>query len=176
MKILPHTVCPALCLDLDSTVRRCKSGKPFIETVDDIEIMPAIESLIWKYRELNWLIFGISNQAGVSWGFKTTVDVEKEVDATTSLFKENPFHIIKTCFHDAKGKVFPYNYRSLGRKPDIGMLFLMEVEALHHGYVVDWDKSLFVGDRSEDEECAKNARIKFRHIHSFLNEPHEFQI
>ena len=41
---------------------------------------------------------------------------------------------------------------------------------------IDWDKSLFVGDRPEDEQCANNAGIPFRYIDNFLNEPHTFEV
>lgn len=167
---------PALCLDMDGTVRRSASGKIFIENSRDIELMPGIENLIWRYRNIGWMIFGISNQAGVAHGFKLPLEVENEMDVTLKLFKVNPFHSVQYCYHDGKGKIEPYNHRSLGRKPDIGMLYVMEIDAWEAGFVVDWDNSLFVGDRPEDEECAKRAGIKFRHIDSFLNEPHEFKI
>jgi len=169
-------VVPALCLDFDGTIRRSASGKTFIENHKDIELMPGVENLIWRYRNMGWLILGISNQAGVAHGFKLPMEVELEMDVTLKQFKQNPFHIVKFCYHDGKGKIEPYNHRSLGRKPDIGMLYIMETEAWAQGYVIDWDNSLFVGDRPEDEECAKRAGIPFRHIDSFLTEPHTFKI
>jgi D-glycero-D-manno-heptose 1,7-bisphosphate phosphatase len=169
-------VMPALCLDFDGTIRRSKSGQTFIRNFEDIELMPGIEKLIWRYRSMGWLIFGISNQAGVAHGFKLPMEIESEMNATKKLFSANPFHLIKWCYHDGKGKIEPYCHRSLGRKPDIGMLYEMEVDSWKNGYIVDWDNSLFVGDRPEDEECAKRAGINFRHIDSFLNEPHTFKI
>lgn len=171
-----HKVKPALCLDFDGTIRRSKSGQTFIQNFNDIELMPNIEKLIWRYRNMGWLILGISNQAGVAHGFKLPLEIEHEMDTTLKLFKENPFHIVKFCYHDGKGKIEPYNHRSLLRKPDIGMLAIMEAEAWNEGFVIDWDNSLFVGDRPEDEQCAKNAGIAFRHIDSFLNEPHTFKV
>lgn len=171
-----HQLKPALCLDFDGTIRRSKSGQTFIQNFNDIELMPNIEKLIWRYRNMGWLILGISNQAGVAHGFKLPLEIETEMDTTLNLFKQNPFHIVKFCFHDGKGKIEPYNHRSLLRKPDIGMLAIMESEAWNEGYVIDWDNSLFVGDRPEDEQCAKNAGISFRHIDSFLNELHTFEL
>lgn len=165
-----YTVAPALCLDFDGAVRRTKSGKSFIESPDDIELMPGIEEIIWKYRKAGWLILGVSNQGGVAHGFKTKEDVNKEFDVTFSLFEENPFHLVKAALSDGAGSVYPYNYRSLLRKPDIGMLVSMEEYLLRSGFIVDWDNSLFVGDRPEDEECAKRAGISFCHIDSFLKE------
>lgn len=167
-----HIVKPALCLDFDGTIRRSKSGKTFIKNFQDIELIPNIEKLIWKYRDNGYLILGISNQAGVAHGFKLPVEIELEMDATFKLFERNPFHIVKFCYHDHKGSIEPYNHRSLLRKPGIGMLALMESEAWQNGFVIDWDKSLFVGDRPEDEECAKRAGIDFNHIDKFS--AHEF--
>lgn len=171
-----HQVKPALCLDFDGTIRRSKSGQTFIKNFEDIELIPNIEKIIWKYRNMGYLIFGISNQAGVAHGFKLPLEIENEMDVTLGLFDKNPFHLVKFCFHDGKGRIEPYNHRSLLRKPDIGMLAIMEYEAWDEGFVVDWDNSLFVGDRSEDEQCATNAGIKFHHIDDFLKMPHEFQV
>lgn len=166
----------ALVLDFDGTIRRSKSGKTFIEGPDDIELIPGVERIIWRYREMGYLILGLSNQAGVAHGFKTHAQVREEFNATYSLFSPNPFHVVKWCLHDGKGKVEPFCHRSLGRKPDVGLLFEMECDAYNAGYIVDWDNSLFVGDRPEDEQCAKNARIPFLYIDQFLTQPHQFEI
>jgi D-glycero-D-manno-heptose 1,7-bisphosphate phosphatase len=167
---------PALCLDLDGTVRRTKSGNAFIQSLDDIELMPGIEKIIWKYREHGYLILGISNQGGVAHGFKSVSEIMEEVDATVGLFKVNMFDMVKCCYHDEKGTTEPYNHRSLLRKPNIGMLALMETTAWQNGIIIDWNNSLFVGDRPEDEQCAKNAEIPFQHIDDFLNSPHTFTV
>jgi D-glycero-D-manno-heptose 1,7-bisphosphate phosphatase len=167
----------ALVLDFDGTVRRSKSGQTFISGPDDIEIMPGVEKLIWRYRQLGYAIFGLSNQGGVAHGFKTFLKCAEEFEATYAAFEKNPFHLVKYCMRDGKGKVEPYNHRSLGRKPDIGLLYEMEVEAYDKaGWIIDWDNSLFVGDRPEDEECAKRAGVPFRHIDHFLTQPHTFEI
>lgn len=161
---------PALVLDLDGTVRRTKSGQPFIQDCQDIELMPDMEDLIWNFRDADYLIVGCSNQGGVAHGFKTCMQIDMQLDATLQLFKKNPFHIVRQTFHDAKGHVFPYNHRSLCRKPDIGMLVIAEVDAFNEGVVIDWERSMFVGDRPEDEQCAKNAGIKFMHVDAFRAE------
>lgn len=159
-----------LCLDLDGTVRRSKSGKPFIEGPDDIELMPGITQRIVQYRNLGYIIYGISNQAGVAHGFKTVEQVGAEMKATIKLL-DLPFISIIACPYDAKGKVVGYNWRSLCRKPDYGMLVLVEHELCKRKLAPDWDNSLFVGDRPEDEECAKRAGIPFMHIEEFLKQP-----
>lgn len=158
---------PALCLDLDGTVRYSKNGK-FINTIDDISLFPGVETILWAYRDLGYLVFGISNQGGVAYGLKTPAQELAELDTMISLFHQNPFHLIKTCWHHPGGKIFPFNHRSLLRKPDIGMLVMCEYECFNAGYIVDWDNSLFVGDRPEDEQCAANARVAFKWAHEFF--------
>ena len=48
------------------------------------------------------------------------------------------------------------------------MLVLCEVEAQDLGYIVDWDNSIFVGDRDDDEFCALNAGIEFISAEDFF--------
>lgn len=160
LMIGPSKIMPVLCLDLDGTVRYSKSGK-FINGPEDIALFEGAEVKIWEYRNNGYLIFGITNQGGVAYGYKTPKDNEAELDAMLALFNKDPFHIIKACYHHEQGTVEPYRHRSLLRKPDIGMLALCEVEAFEAGYIVDWENSIFVGDRPEDEQCARNAKIAF---------------
>lgn len=168
-------VTPALCLDLDGTVRKSKSGT-FIKDADDIELIEGVEEIIWTYRRMGWLIIGVSNQGGISFGYKRPSHIEKELDATLKLFKLNPFHLVKMCYHMEGGTVEPFNHRSMLRKPNTGMLALAEAELWNHGYMVDWDKSIMVGDRPEDEQLAKNASIQFYHIETFITMPHSFNL
>lgn len=158
---------PALCLDLDGTIRYSKNGE-FINGAGDVAVFPDVEERLWVYRNNGYLIFGASNQGGVAFGYKTVVDIDEELSVTLLAFDRNPFHIIKTCFHHEEGTVEPYNHRSLCRKPDIGMLALLEAEVWGHGIVVDWNESIFVGDRAEDEECARRAGISFVHADEFF--------
>lgn len=166
---------PALCLDWDGTIRRSKSGHKIIKNWEDIELIPGVEDQINWYKKAGYLIIGISNQGGVAFGYKLPMEIERERDATLELFKLNPFHIIKMCYHHEEGSINPYNFRSILRKPNTGMLAIAEFDAYNAGYILDWNNSLFVGDRPEDEQCAKNADIKFMHINEFLK-PHKIEL
>jgi D-glycero-D-manno-heptose 1,7-bisphosphate phosphatase len=169
-------IVPALALDWDGTIRRSKSEpEGFIAGPSDIELMPGIEEAIWNYRRKGFIVIGVSNQGGVACGYKLPAEIEYEMKVTLDLFETNPFHIVKMCYHYEKGTVRPFNMRSLLRKPDYGMLAIAEAQAWDHGFVIDWNNSLFVGDRTEDLECANNARIKFMHINDFLK-PHSIEI
>jgi D-glycero-D-manno-heptose 1,7-bisphosphate phosphatase len=168
---VPTEVKPALCLDLDGTIRTSASGAKFIEGPGDVALFDDVEEKIWQYRNDDWLVFGISNQGGVAFGYKSHTDAMAEVFATIELFNENPFHLIQTCYYHEGGSVEPFCYRSLLRKPDIGMLARCEIESYSAGYLVDWDNSLFVGDRPEDEECARRAGIEFQPAWQFFGRP-----
>lgn len=170
-KRLTRNLVPALCLDWDGTIRRSKSGFTFIKDKDDIELIPGMEEIIWVYRNLGWLIIGISNQGAVAFGIKTVPEIRAETKVTLGLFKTNPFHIVKMCMSMTGGTTEPYNHRSLMRKPYVGMLAAAEQTAWENGHIIDWDKSLFVGDRPEDQSCARNADIPFIYASYFLNHP-----
>lgn len=164
---------PALCLDLDGTVRYSKHGSGWVKDADDIALFEGAEAKLWEYRYKGYLIVGITNQGGVADGFRTAKDVGLETSAMLKLFERNPFHHIEACLFKAHGKVEPYCHRSLARKPDYGMLVLAEMALFNAGFIIDWDHSLFVGDRKDDENCAKNARIRFQWAHHFFErDPH----
>lgn len=166
---------PALVLDLDGTVRRSKSGQVFIQGPDDVELIPGMDPIIKQFRDNKWLILGITNQAGVAHGFKSPRQISEEIIETQGLFSFKPaFDGIKACLFDEKGSCHPFNYRSVCRKPMYGALALFESEFFGRGIVIDWDKSLFVGDRPEDEECAKSAGITFISAENFLATTHSF--
>lgn len=159
---------PVLCLDLDGTVRRSKSGKIFLDGADDVEIIPGMVEKILQYREVGWLVYGMTNQGGVAHGFRTIYDVHAELYTTIKLM-QGCFHHIFYCPYDEKGSVEPYNRKSLSRKPQIGMLVAIEEKVFHDFHVyTDWNMSLIVGDRDEDMQCAKNAGISFMWAHDFL--------
>jgi len=160
-------VMPSLCLDFDGTIRHSKSGK-FIKDPSDIALFPDVEAKLWEYRDNGFLIFGVTNQGGVAFGIKSPEQDRAELETTFRLFQRIPFHVVKSCWHHEGGKVFPFNHRSLMRKPNIGMLVVCEFEAFNAGYVVDWDNSIFVGDRPEDQECAIRASIKFEWAWDFF--------
>lgn len=172
------TIMPALILDLDGTVRRTISGKAFSENLEDVEIFPEMLKLIPNYRQFGYLILGVTNQGGVAHGYKTMEDLDKEILHTVNLFGKRPnFHMIKACPSMEGGSIAPYNMKSLSRKPYYGMLAVME-HSLAHGQhiIIDWNKSLFVGDREEDKQCAEAAGITFEWADNFRNRMHVFEI
>lgn len=167
----PMQIKPALCLDLDGTIRYSKSGKRFIQNDEDVALFDDVQPKLKEYKDKGFIICGVSNQGGVAHGIKTVEDVGFEAAATLRQFDMPMFDFMVYCFFDARGNTPPFNIRSLGRKPDYGMLVICEFEVQKQGYLVDWDKSLFVGDRPEDQQCAQNARIEFQWAWDFFGRP-----
>lgn len=159
---------PGLFLDLDGTIQRSASGNQFISGPEDVALYLGVEAKLWQYRDEGYLIAGLTNQGGVAYGYKTTKGFQAELDAMIALFQRNPFHCVTRCYSHEGGSVEPFNHRSLLRKPDIGMLAIIEGESLERGWVIDWDNSIMVGDRPEDYECANRAGIQFQWAWDFF--------
>lgn len=170
-----HELRPALVLDLDGTIRQSKSGQTFIKDSDDIQIIPGVEEKIQAYKEAGWMIIGVTNQGGVAFGFKTPYQIEQELAMTVSLLGSGLFDVIRACYAmEGDGAVFPYNQRSLSRKPEIGMLAGIELDAWRAGSIISWNHSIFVGDRPEDLMSARKAGITFYQAGDFFeNHPAE---
>ena len=162
-----------LVIDFDGAVRRSKTGASTFENAEDIELMPGVEEVLWRFRDAGYLIFGISSQIGVAMGVKTVDDIDDETDTTVKLFAKNPFHVIKSSLFNVKGKIEPYCHRSLASKPNIGMLVVFESDMYERGVVVDWDNSLYIGSSDDDVICASNAKIPYMDIDYFLKEKHD---
>ena len=160
IKDADYKLMPALCLDLDGTIRFSKSGE-FINEPNDITLFSGIEDIIWSYKNQGFLICGITNQGSVACGHKIPADIEAEIQKTRQLFTKDPFDVIQSSFCMQEGNTEPYNHRSLLRKPDIGMLVLCEVQAFAQHIIIDWNNSLLVGDQETDKQCAQNANIQF---------------
>lgn len=150
---------PAYIFDLDGTIRRSKSGAKFPAGVDDIELFPDVETKLWELRDQGGYIVAATNQGGVAYGFRTEAQVDAELDRTVNLFKKNPFYQIHATLTHPKGSVFPYNTVSLLRKPHYGMLVSAEISAWKNYVLIDWPKSVMVGDRLEDKQTAENADV-----------------
>lgn len=153
---------PARVFDLDGTLRRSKSGKKFIQGIDDIELFPDV---LPKFRELaaqGYYMAIASNQGGVAYGIRTVAQAIAEIDATTALFGvTEPIHDTYMCMTHPKGNTFPFNHGSLLRKPHYGMLVLIERSAWNQGVIIDWTNSLIVGDRPDDFYMAQAANVPF---------------
>lgn len=169
---------PALIVDLDGTIRKSKAGNRFIDGPDDVELYPGVIEKLAKYVELGYRIFGVTNQGGIAFGHKSELQVTDEVNATLELFGEdNPFCGVMVATSHPQGTVEPHCHRSFYRKPYYGALVEFERVARANGEVIDWDKSIVVGDRWDDRDMAKAAEVAFVWAWSFFDRdmPEDFE-
>ena len=174
-----------LFLDLDGTVRKTKSGATFINDPYDQDLIPGAEEVIARYKD--WRIVGITNQGGVSAGYKTIMSCVDEQRETLRLLPEIEFILFCPDSGDTCSGVFrtpsrgfsDLKYRILNghegvkdsfpgiknfRKPDTGMILIAK-----QFIAGEAEEELFVGDRPEDQECARNANIPFMWAEDWRN-------
>lgn len=168
-----------LLLDLDGTVREPKSGK-FINTPTNQRIIPGVQERLAKYNLMQWIIIGITNQAGVAYKeperqqYKTLDDCILEQRITLNrldqLFKIyfspdikgiHVGHVLRNGgglinIEEKKRQNKVYMDYAFFRKPDIGIWQL-----IYDDYQVDPKNVLMVGDRLEDRGFANAVGCQF---------------
>jgi D-glycero-D-manno-heptose 1,7-bisphosphate phosphatase len=171
-----------LFLDLDGTVRKTKSGATFINDPYDQELIPGVEEAIARYHD--YKIIGVTNQGGVKAGFKSLENCFEEQRQTLKLLPQ--MNLLLFCTDDGNtmfrfsqqglkmhGIAIPCNAKKYGnfRKPNPGMIvFGMIVFGMKYSYSRENpEEVLMVGDRAEDQECAKNANIPFMWAEEWRN-------
>jgi D-glycero-D-manno-heptose 1,7-bisphosphate phosphatase len=160
---------PVLFIDLDGTIRfSAKDPTGPIQDAADVRLFPWVENKLWEMKECGYLIVIITNQGGVAYGYRTMPQVQAEIKHTVSLFQRNPIDKIMIAPTHPDGLVKPWNRKSLFRKPDIGLLALVERDFSERQILIKWDQSLFVGDRQEDRICAGRAGIDFQWAWDFF--------
>jgi len=159
---------PLLCLDLDSTVRKGKTelGR-FVNGPEDVEVFPeAVEMMIrWKAR--GGRIIAVSNQGGIALGL---VKLHCVADAMAETYHQahGLFDKIAWCSHHPDASD-PEMARCWCRKPSPGLIIEAAIELARHyaGEMYPPHMGLMVGDRPEDQECAKLAGLDFQWAHEW---------
>lgn len=144
---------PVLFLDMDSTVRHGydELGR-FVKGPEDVVVFPEAVHMMRQWHKMGGRIVTVSNQKGIGLGYVTVEDIQDAMIETN-----------RQCGGIIDVMVWcPHSNSCLCRKPQIGML----VQGIHQLEVKDGENyplelMLMVGDRPEDEECARRAGIDF---------------
>lgn len=164
-KQAPGLNVPVLYLDLDGTVRKSKTGD-FVNTPDDVEILPDAVKQIEMFRERGWRIIAVSNQGGIAMGHLTE-NVCAEIMSVTQRLCDYAFDRMVWCPHYPRVKD-PTMARCWCRKPRGGMVITATYElAKFTGELYTPHLGLFVGDRSEDQGCAASCGLDFMWAHDW---------
>jgi D-glycero-D-manno-heptose 1,7-bisphosphate phosphatase len=155
--------------DLDGTLRQTKSGKTFINEPEDQQPIKGTQEALAYYQSKGFICIGITNQGGVAAGHKSLESAIEEQRITLKLFPELseiffcPNYDGESCWQISEDNVplefsaplFGGNTIISCRKPAHGMLVI----AAHS--LANLSDCWMIGDRSEDQQCAEAAEIKF---------------
>ncbi len=111
------------------------------------------------------IFIGIAtNQAGVAFGIISEDDVMRKVQRVREMFGLGDIPV-QVCFAHPKALDDRYRHPAelARRKPNAGM-----IRELCDWYQCSVSEALFVGDRPEDEEAARNAGVAFQWANNFF--------
>lgn len=151
--------------DVDGTLVTTKSGDTFRRTADDWKWLPGRMKRLQDLSVEVHVAFA-SNQAGVAfaWSRFSEQDITDEMaimaDATGA-------SMWRCCFSTPNEKALPqyFNANDPNRKPGPGML----LDIMGH-LEISANKTLFVGDRPEDEGAARAAGVAFQWARDFFGD------
>ena len=186
---------PALFLDLDGTVRETISGRKFINHPQDQKLIDGAAKAIAYFANRDYIILGLTNQAGVRDGYKSLDDCVLEQFET--LEQIPPLRQILFCPDSGKQlgsvtrsspRIFP-GEKFLVSKDTLDRIYCNVspfepvdrghnfssfrkpgsgmVEYLVSTYSIDVRNSLLVGDMDSDRQCVKDIDCGFLWAHQW---------
>jgi D-glycero-D-manno-heptose 1,7-bisphosphate phosphatase len=153
---------PLLVLDIDGTVRQGKDDPlgRFVNGPEDVVVFPeAVERMrVWKRQ--GGRIIGVSNQGGIALGLVSYANVQAAMTETYNQ-ADKLFDKLAWCSHHPHADD-PEMAWCWCRKPSPGLLIEAALDIAHrYDEMYPPHLGLFVGDRPEDEQCAKLAGFPF---------------
>ena len=144
---------PAAFLDRDGVINY---DDGYIGTIERFRWIPGAAAGIRRLNEAGYLVFIVSNQAGIARGFFTEDDLVTLHRWMLSELRAQGARIddARYCPFHPDSKFPGYAWDSSLRKPRPGMLF-----DLIANWPVDSRKSFLIGDQDRDIEAARNAGI-----------------
>lgn len=153
---------PILYLDIDGTVRHgYKELGRFVSVPEDVVIFPEVLDIMKTWKNNGGRIIGVSNQGGISLGYLKAEDCVRAMRYTDELCS-HLFDGILWCQHHPKANKL-YERVCWCRKPSYGLLVkaVFQLEQEHPNEYYPPGIALMVGNREEDQHCARLANIDF---------------
>jgi len=138
----------ALFLDRDGTIN---IEKNYVYKIEDFEFIEGVFELIKSYQDQGFLVFVITNQAGIARGFYTENDYSILTKWMQEQFELEGIQITKVyhCPHHPK-----ITGECSFRKPNPGMI-LQAIDEFN----IDPANSVLIGDKKSDILAGENAGI-----------------
>lgn len=138
----------ALFLDRDGTIN---IEKNYVYKVEDFEFIDGIFGLIKSYQEKGFLIFIITNQAGIARGYYTEEDFKMLTEWMIDQFLKRGIKITKV-YHCPHHPEITGNCEC--RKPNPGMI----LDAIKE-FEIDPVNSVLIGDKKSDILAGEKAGL-----------------
>lgn len=148
----------ALFLDRDGVINEEIN---YLHKIEDLIFIEEIFSICEFYRDKGFLIFIITNQAGIAKGHFTEADFQLLTEWMLNEFQKRNIEITKVyhCPHHPD-----FTGECNCRKPNPGMILQAKKE-----FDLDLEKSVLIGDKLSDIEAGINSGIQFTyHIEEIL--------
>jgi D-glycero-D-manno-heptose 1,7-bisphosphate phosphatase len=158
-----ETCVPVLYLDLDGTVRHGYDElQRFVNSPADVVIFPEAATMMRRWKQAGGRIIAVSNQGGIALGH-LTVDACAEAMQQTHVLTGCLFDKVSWCSHHPDA-THPEMARCWCRKPSPGLIVksALDLAARYPGEIYPPYMGLMVGDRLEDQECARLAGLDFQ--------------
>ena len=150
-------------LDRDGVIN---FDRGYIENFSKINFRKGVIDGLKKISKAKYLIFIITNQAGIAKGHIKYNELMVLNKKLTNFFKKKEIKItkIKFCPHHEKGIIKRYTKKCKCRKP--GNLMIKEV---FNKWNVDKKKSFMIGDKLKDYQAAKKSKLYFEYAKANFN-------
>jgi len=160
----PKRPVPVLYLDLDGTVRQGKDDElgRFVNGPEDVVVFLEAVEMMSRWKAGGGRIVAVSNQGGIALGIvpfrKVAAAMIETQRQTGHLFDKVTF-----CQHHP-GAEHPEMARCWCRKPSPGLIIesALALAEQFPGEIYPPYMGLMVGDRPEDQECARLAGLDFQ--------------
>jgi D-glycero-D-manno-heptose 1,7-bisphosphate phosphatase len=144
----------AIFLDRDGTLI---IEKNYLHKPEEVQIEHTVIPALFKLQKNGYLLFIVTNQAGIGRGYYTQEDFERVQSHLINEFKKHKITIAKTyhCPHhpsEGKGK---YLKDCNDRKPKPGMILRACAE-----FKISPQNTFMIGDTPSDIQAGKNAGCK----------------
>jgi len=144
----------AVFLDRDGVINKEVN---YLHKIKDFEFTENCIEALKMLQSNGYLLFIITNQAGIGRGYYTEVDFHTLTNWMLLQLKKHGINItdIQFCPHHAKEGKGVYKIDCECRKPKAGM-----ITHLIERYNIDVQNSILIGDKLSDIEAGKVANIK----------------
>ena len=130
--------------------------KNYVYKIEDFEFIEGVTEVLRKFQDLGYLLFIITNQAGIGRGYYTEQDFYNLTDWMLNELQGQGIHIMKVYhspYHPEHG-IGSYLKDSFCRKPNPGMILKAQED-----YALDLSTCYLIGDKESDIEAGQRAGI-----------------